>query len=125
MERNLVSLEQHEEFLYDELEDEEKDIDKLKKSLDNSQDKCRKKSTAANCDQIEDLRKVVEEQRIKIFCLRKHRDDIFDHHEKVIDDYEKEFKEKENDIKSLQEVSKEQKKEISDVKKSLPINFLK
>ena len=97
MERNLVSLEQHEEFLYDELEDKEKDIDKLNKSLDNSQDKCRKKSTAANCDQdqIEDLRKVVEEQRIKIFCLRKHRDDIFDHHEKVIDDYEMEFKAKE------------------------------
>ena len=114
MERKIRNLDQHVEFLYEELEQKEQEVDELKKFLDEAQDKCRQKSTSAKCDQdeIEELKKLTEEQRIKIFCLRKHRDEILDRHEKLIDDYEVEFKAKENDIKFLQEVSKDQKKDL-------------
>ena len=121
MERKILNLEQHVEFLYEELENKEKEIDNLKKFLDDAQDLCRKKSTSNKIDQddIEELKKKVEEQRIKIVCLRKHRDEILDRHEKVEEDYEYEFKAKENDIKHLQGVSENQKKEIIDLKEEL------
>ena len=112
MERKIRNLEQHVEFLYEELENKEQEIDILKKTLDEAQDKCRQKSTSAKCDQdeIEELKKVTEEQRIKIFCLRKHRDEILDRHEKVVDDYEVEFKAKENDIKIYKKYQKTRRK---------------
>ena len=55
---------------------------------------CREQAASKHQDQeyITDLRSMVEEQRIKISCLRKHRNEIIDRHEKHIDDYEIEFK---------------------------------
>ena len=84
MERKVLSLEKHVEFLYEELEMKEREIDNLKKSLDDTKEIHRQKSTSAKSDQddIVELKQVVEEQRIKIFCLRKHRDEILDRHEK-------------------------------------------
>ena len=89
MERKILNLEQHVEFLYDELENKEKEIDELKKSLDDASDSCRQMSASRKDDlnDIVDFKKVVKEQTEKIFCLRKHRDEILDRHENVIDDY--------------------------------------
>ena len=53
-------------------------------------------------EDIDDLKKINEEQRVKIMCLRKHRNEILDRHENQVDEYEKEFKAKEEDIKHLQ-----------------------
>ena len=97
MESKMNSLKEHISFLYSELENKEQEIDNLKKSLDDANDKCRRKTTSINSDQhdILELKNIVEEQKVKILCLRKHRNEILDRHEKVIDDYELEFKSKE------------------------------
>ena len=86
--------------MWNELENKEKEIDKFKKSLDDASDSCRQMSASRRDDHndIVDFKKVVKEQTEKIFCLRKHRDEILDRHENVIDDYEAEFTAKENDI---------------------------
>ena len=117
MERKVLNLEQHVTFLYDELEKKEEEIDNLKNKLDEAIDKARQKAATHLKDQddISEMKKVIEEQKIKIMCLRKHRDDILNRHEYAIDDYEKEFKEKEVDIKRLQEIINEQKKDIKDL----------
>ena len=116
MERKILNQKEHIEFLYDELEKKEQEIDKFKKELDDANDYCRKKAKLTKSDQdtIEELKKVVEEQKSKIFCLRKHRDKILERHENAIDNYETEFKEKENDIKILQENVIQLKKERTD-----------
>ena len=108
MERKIKNLEDHVRFLYDELESKECEVDDLKKSLHYANDMCKRKSANNDKDQedIAELKTIVEEQKVKISCLRKHRDEIFDRHEKVIDDYENEFKAKEEDIKRLQDASK-------------------
>ena len=76
-----------------------------KKAMEHSNDR----------EDIAEMKKLVEEQQIKISCLRKHRNDILNRHENTVDDYEKEFKEKEVDIKRLQEIINEQKKDIKDL----------
>ena len=121
MERKIQSLEKHVEFLYEELEQKEQEIDILKKSLDEANDLCRLKSASKSNDdeEIRDLTKIVDEQRTKISCLRKHRDEILDRHEKTIDDYETEFKAKEQDIKYLQEDSEHLRKKLEDRKEEL------
>ena len=126
MEKKILSLEKHIEFLYEELEMKENEIDEFKKSSDDAKDSCRRMSTSRKNDleDIDDLKKLVEEQKVKIFCLRKHRDEILDRHEKVIDDYEREFKAKENDIKHYQEVCLKQNKEISDDKEEISTKSL-
>ena len=103
--------------MYDELEKKEEEIDNLKNKLDEAIDKARQKAATHLKDQddISEMKKVIEEQKIKIMCLRKHRDDILNRHEYAIDDYEKEFKEKEVDIKRLQEIMNKQKKDIKDL----------
>ena len=103
--------------MYDELEKKEEEIDNLKNKLDEAIDKARQKAATHLKDQddISELKNVIEEQKIKIMCLRKHRDDILNRHENTIDDYEKEFKEKEVDIKRLPEIMNEQKKDIKDL----------
>ena len=73
---------------------------------------------------IVDFKKVVKEQTEKIFCLRKHRDEILDRHENVIDDYEAEFTAKENDIKNLQDATRQQKRVINDQKEELAAKHL-
>ena len=126
MESKMNSLKEHISFLYSELENKEQEIDNLKKSLDDANDKCRRKTTSINSDQhdILELKNIVEEQKVKILCLRKHRNEILDRHEKVIDDYELEFKSKENDIRMLQEDSKHQRNEINDLKEELSAKHL-
>ena len=121
MERKFLNLGQHVEFLYDELENKEKEIDELKKSLDGASDSYRQMSASRKEDlnDIVDFKKVVKEQTEKIICLRKHRDEILDRHENVIDDYEAEFKAKESDIKNLQDATRQQNKEINDQKEEL------
>jgi DNA repair exonuclease SbcCD ATPase subunit len=121
MERKILNLEQHVEFLYNELENKEKEIDELKKSLSDANDSYRRISGSRkdDLDDILEFKKVVKEQTEKIFCLRKHRDEILDRHEKSIDDYESEFKAKEDDIKNLQDISKQQKRELNDQKEEL------
>lgn len=121
MERKILNLEQHVEFLYDELENKEKEIDNLTKSLGDANDSCRRISGSRkdDLDDILQFKKVVKEQTEKICCLRKHRDEILDRHEKAIDDYESEFKAKEDDIKNLQDISKQQKRELNDQKEEL------
>ena len=53
--------------MYDELEIKEREIDELKKSLNDAQDIYRQKSTSAKSDQddIEELKNVVKGQRLK------------------------------------------------------------
>ena len=116
MERKVLNIEQHVSFLYDELEKKEEEIDNLKNKLDEAIDKARQKAATHLKDQddISEMKKVIEEQKIKIMCLRKHRDDILNRHENTtIDDYEKEFKEKEealkNEIKCLEQRSTDEK----------------
>ena len=121
MEYKISNLEKHVQFLYDELEMKEKEIDEYKQSLDDANEVRRQMSKAVKGD-LEDnvnLRKLIEEQKEKIFCLRKHRDQILDKHENTIDDYEVEFKAKEGDIKKLQEVSINQKQQIVDLQEEL------
>ena len=117
MERKVLNLEQHVTFLYDELEKKEEEIDNLKNKLDEAIDKARQKAATHLKDQddISEMKKVIGEQKVKIMCLRKHRDDILNRHENTIDDYEKEFKEKEADIKRLQEIINDQKKDVKDL----------
>ena len=107
--------------MYDELETKENEVDDLNESLEKAKDMCRKLSALNHQDQedIKDLRNMVEEQRIKISCLRKHRNEIIDRHEKHIDDYEIEFKAKEVDIKHLQDTSKQMKQQICDLKEEI------
>ena len=126
MEKKILSLEKHIKFLYEELEMKENEIDGFKQSSDDAKDSCRRMSTSRKNDleDIDDLKKLVEEQKVKIFCLRKHRDEILDRHEKVIDDYEREFKAKENDIKHYQEVCLKQNNEISDDKEEISTKSL-
>jgi hypothetical protein len=50
MERKLLSSEKHVEFLYNELEIKEREIDELKKSLNDAQDIYKQKSTSAKSD---------------------------------------------------------------------------
>ena len=121
MDKKIRNLEEHVRFLYDELETKENENDDLKESLEKAKDMCRKHSASNHQDQedIKDLRNMVEEQRIKISCLRKHRNEIIDRHEKHIDDYEIEFKAKEVDIKHLQETSKQMKQQICDLKEEI------
>ena len=116
MERKIANLEKHVEFLYEELEQKEQEIDILKKSLVEANDLCRIKSALKRNDyeDIRDLKKVVEEQKVKIMCLRKHRDEIIDRHEKAIDDYETEFQAKEQDLKYLPENSEPLNKKLRD-----------
>ena len=118
MERKIQSLEQHVSFLYDELEKKEVEIDDIKERLDKANDKARIKAAANLNDQedISEMKKVIEEQKIKISCLRKHRNEILDRHENLVDDYEAEFKAKETDIKNLQDVLRIQKQEIGELK---------
>ena len=127
MENKIKNLEEHVRFLYDELESKETEIDDFKKSLDDAKDMCRKQSASKYNDQedIMELKKLVEEQKIKISCLRKHRNEILDRHENTIDEYEKEFKAKEDDIKCLQEASKEMKQQIIDLKEELGVKDAK
>ena len=121
MERKIKSLENHISFLYDELEAKECELDDLKKTLDDVKDMCKKKSAHRDKDNedIVELKNIVEEQRVKITCLRKHREEILDRHEKLIDDYENEFKAKEDDIRCLQNSSKQMKQQISDLNEEL------
>ena len=107
--------------MYDELESKECEVDDLEKSLHYAKDMCKRKSANNDKDQedIAELKMIVEEQKVKISCLRKHRDEIFDRHEKVIDDYENEFKAKEEDIKRLQDASKHMKGQIEDLKEEI------
>ena len=121
MERKIRNLEEHVTFLYDDLELKEKEIDDLKKNLDDANDKCRKQTASKFRDNedIIDLKKVIEEQEIKISCLRKHRNEILDRHEHTIDEYEKEFKAKEEDIKFMQDVSCGKKQQIVDLQEEL------
>ena len=121
MEYKISKLKKHVQFLYDELEMKEKEIDEYKKSLDDANEVRRQMSKAVKGD-LEDnvnLKKLIEEQKEKIFCLRKHRDQILDKHENTIDDYEVEFKAKEGDIKKLQEVALNQKQQIVDLQEEL------
>ena len=87
-------------FLYEELELKETEINDLNKSLDRASDICRKQSASNSVDKREvmELTKVVDEQKVKISCLRNHRSEILDRHEKANDKCEKEFKAKEMDI---------------------------
>ena len=121
MEKKIRNLEEHVRFLYDELETKENEVDDLKESLEKEKDICRNLSASKHQDQkdITDLKDIVEEQRIKISCLRKHRNEIIDRHEKHVDNYEKEFKAKEADIKHLQDTSKQMKQQISDLKEEI------
>ena len=121
MERKIKNLEDHVSFLYGELESKECEVDDLEKSLHYAKDMCKRKSANNDKDQedIAELKMIVEEQKVKISCLRKHRDEIFDRHEKVIDDYENEFKAKEEDIKRLQDASKHMKGQIEDLKEEI------
>ena len=117
MERKILDLEQYVTFLYDELEKKEVEIDKLKEQLDEAGNKAKKKAMEHSNDRedLVEMKKLVEEQQIKISCLREHRNDILNRRENAVDDYEKEFKEKEADIKRLQEVMNDQRKLIKDV----------
>ena len=86
MERKINNLEEHVTFLYDELEKKEVETDNLKESLEEAKNNCRIKSASHSNDQedISDLKKVIEEQKIKISCLRKHRNEIFVVHGQVL-----------------------------------------
>ena len=121
MERKIQNQEEHIRFLYDELESKETEIDDLKRSLDKANDLCRLRSVSkSNYDEdISELKKLAEEQKLKIMCLRKHRSEILDRHEKMVDDYEAEFKAKEHDVKNLQENAQLMKQKISDQKEEL------
>ena len=123
MERKIKNLQDHISFLYEELESKEIEIDDLTKSLDRASDNCRKQSASNSDDQREivELTKVIDEQKVKIKCLRMHRNEILDRHEKSIDDYEKEFKAKEIDIKQLQEASNGRRQQIVDLKEELSV----
>ena len=84
MERKIQSLEDHIKYLYDELEAKENEIDNLKTDLIDVKDKC-KRISAAYDDVKEDmdhLKTINEDQKVKIMCLRKHRNEILDRHEK-------------------------------------------
>ena len=126
MERKIQNQEEHIRFLYDELESKETEIDDLKKSLDKANEFCRLRSMHKSNyeDEIADLKKLVEEQKVKIMCLRKHRNEILDRHEKMVDDYEVEFKAKEIDVKNLQEASQLLKQKISDQEEELDTKLL-
>ena len=82
MERKILKLEQHVTFLYDELEKKEVEIDKLKEQLDEAGNKAKKKAMEHSNDRedIAKMKKLVEEQQIKMSCLRKHRNDILNRH---------------------------------------------
>ena len=77
----------HIQFLYDELESKETEKDDLKRSLDKAHDLCRIRSVSKsnNDEDILQLRNLVEEQKVKISCLRKHRSEILDRHEGTYD----------------------------------------
>jgi hypothetical protein len=111
-------LEQHVTFLYDELEMKEVEIDNIKELLDDANKKFRLKvaSYSHDKDDLSELQNVVDQQKIKISCLRKNRNEINDRHEKMVDDYEDEFKLKEAEIKGLQEDLKIKKQQHIDLK---------
>ena len=91
MERKIKSLEDHIRYLYDELEAKESKIDDLKIDLNDVKDKCKRITAAHNSDKedMDHLKTINEDQRIKIMRLRKHRNEILDRHEKQVDEYEK------------------------------------
>ena len=121
MERKIKGLEDHVKFLCDIIEEKETEIDNLKDALNVVNDKCKRLSAAKSSDDeaIDNLEKENEEQRVKIRCLRKHRDEILNRHEITVEDYEKEFQFKEEDIKHLQDISKQMKIEIDDLKQEI------
>jgi chromosome segregation ATPase len=96
-------------------------FDDMKKTLDDVKDMCKKKSAHRGKDNedIVELKNIVEEQRVEITCLRKHREEIPDRYQKLIDDYKNEFKAKKDDIKCLKDSSKQMKQQISDLKEEL------
>ena len=121
MERKIKGLEDHVKYLYDIIEDKETEIDKLKQAFNVVNDKCKRLSADKSSDDeaIDDLKKENEEQRIKIKCLRKHRDEILNRHEITVDDYEREFKFKEQEFKGLQDILKQMKIKIDDLKQEI------
>ena len=121
MERKIQSLEDHIKYLYDEFEAKECEIDNLKNTLNDVKDRCKRMSEAHDRDKedIDDLKMINEEQRVKITCLRKRRNEILDRHENQVDEYEKEFKAKEEDIKHLQEISKRMKIDMEDLQQEI------
>ena len=166
MERKLQEKVKHIEFLYDELDIKEKDIDKLKESLEYSKNLYKKQTAFAEealqdkenllheldkrkedfakkskcekgCDnytknvhQIAEaatkhreklvaLKEVAESQKEKIFCLRGHRNELFEEIDKLNSEHEIEIKKRNEAISSLQEENGILKGKFSDQKEEL------
>ena len=129
MERKVLNLEQHVEFLYDELENKENEISELKVALLRAKEYYKKKNNA--CDDhhdndVEDkLRQTIEDQAVKINCLKEIKNEIFEKHNEVVNDFTSEVKAQEKDIKYWQELYKQQIKEVNDQKEELAAMKLK
>ena len=53
MEHRIANLEKHTEFLYEEIEIKDKEIDEFKKALDYAQDICRRATNDSQVDRLE------------------------------------------------------------------------
>ena len=168
MEQKLKEKVKHIEFLYDELDNKEKDIDKLKESLEYAKNlykkqtafaeevlqdkrsllveldkrkedlanqkeaKCEKgcenynktvhqiaEAAAKHREKLIALKEVADSQKEKIFCLRAHRNELFEEIDKLNSEHENEIKKRNETISTLQEENGILKGKFSDQKEEL------
>ena len=115
MEVKLDNMEKHMNYLYDELDAREKEIDALNETVKKLNAK--KDSKCQNqCERMEEVMKYAEKnkndalkvkeiatsQKEKIFCLRSHRNELFDRIDDLNEKYGDEIKAKDETIKLLE-----------------------
>ena len=163
MENRIKSLEKHIDFLYDELESKEKEVEQVKESHKHADELCRKNTAYAQeilvekcslsqllekkeveihelkskdskcqngCERMEEvmqyaaknkndvisLKEIAESQKVKISCLRRHRNELQDQLDKKDSDHETEQKDRNDKISYLQEENDSLKDQIDDQK---------
>ena len=127
MEKKIESLEKHVNFLYDELEDKEKELEEMKATI--RELKIKKESKCQNqCSRMEEVLKYAEKnkkdvisvkeiadsQKVKISCLRGHRNELLDKIDDLNDNHVAEIKQKDELIARIDQKHAVLKGQLSD-----------
>ena len=128
--KSLRKVEHEKSDLNHMLDEKEKEIYYLKKNKENNicKNGCEKynrsmddvvKYATKNKNDLLAIKEIAEEQKVKISCLRKHRNELQDKIEEIDAKYESEIREKSAEVLNLQDENSFLKKQVHDQKDEL------